>query len=69
MPSAVRAAEETAATLNTVSDHSATAVLADRRQFVDCTLEAVKDVSVSGSDHLEAETVFVTTDLALCHAY
>jgi hypothetical protein len=67
--SAVRAAEETAATLDSMSDYSAAAVLANGRQFVDRTLEAIKDVPVSGSDHLEAETVFVTADLTLCHAY
>jgi hypothetical protein len=64
---AARAAEKSVPTLDTMSDYFATAVLANWRKFVNCALEAVKDVSVPGSDHLEAQTVFVTADLALCH--
>jgi hypothetical protein len=62
-------AEKLASALDTVSDHFATAVLTDWGQFVDCTLEAVKDMAAPGRDHLEAEIVFVTADFAFCHVY
>jgi hypothetical protein len=50
---AVRAAEERPPGLDTVADDVAAAVIADRRELVDGTLEAVEHMSLAGRDDFE----------------
>ena len=61
------AAEEFASALNAMSYHFATAVLADRRQLVNRTFEAVEHMPVSRGDHLKTEGVLVSANFTLCH--
>jgi GTP 3',8-cyclase len=64
---AMRATEESATGFDPVSDHLATAVLADRRERVNRTLEAVEDMHRPRGVHLEAHPVVVAAYLADGH--
>src|SRR5215204_300155 len=68
MPGAIRAAKELPAAFDAMTDHAAPTVLAHGRQFVDGAFEAVKHVTVTGCDHLEAQRIIVTANFADCHA-
>ncbi len=68
MPRAVGAAEESSAAFDAVSNDTASAVLAQGSHLVDRALEAIKHVTLAGRDHLEAQRVVVTANLANCHA-
>src|SRR5262245_43924004 len=61
---AVRAAVVELATLDAVADDAGAAVVADRREQLDRTLEAVEDVRFAAHDHLERLLVVVAADLA-----
>src|SRR5262245_14371123 len=65
---AVRAAEQMPVGLDPVPDHAAAAVLAERRERVDRTLEAVEEMSGAVED-LERLVVVVPTDLATRHEF
>jgi len=67
MPGAIRAAKELPAAFDAMTDHAAPTVLAHGRQFVDGAFEAVKHVTVTGCDHLEAQRIIVTANFADCH--
>ena len=69
MPSAIGAAKKLPAALDAVSDHAAPTVLAHWSQLMDRTFKAVKHVTVTGCDHLEAQRIIVTANFADCHAY
>ena len=68
MPRAIGATEESSATFDAVSDDTASAVLTHGSHFVDGALEAIKHVTLTGCDHLEAQRVVVAANLANCHA-
>src|SRR5690606_26227555 len=44
-----------------------TTMVADRRELVDRTLEAIEHMAVAGGDHLEGEMILVAAHLALGH--
>src|SRR5438874_529079 len=67
MARTVGAAEETAIGLDPVPHDLDAAVFADRRQAVDCALEAVEDVDSPSSMHLETHPVVVAADLTNRH--
>ena len=52
---------------HTVPDDPAIAVWADRRQRVDCTLEAIERVMLACYDHFKRLVVFVFTNFACSH--
>jgi hypothetical protein len=64
---AVSTAEDPAVRLDSVSDHTAATVSADRRERVNRTLEAVERVRVACAHDLERLVVVVTAYLADGH--
>jgi hypothetical protein len=67
---AVSAAVEVPVRLDAVTNHLHPAVLADRGEGVDGTLEAIEGVpAVTSHPNLEGFVVVVAADLALCHAH
>jgi hypothetical protein len=60
-------AEKLAANLDAMPYHSALAMLANRRNRLNGTFEAVKCVSRSSGDQLEGLIVFITADFAFRH--
>jgi len=64
---AVGAAEDSAVGLDTVADHSATAVSASRGKRVDRALEAVEDMRLPVPNNLESLVVVVAANLARRH--
>jgi hypothetical protein len=68
VPGAIGATEELAATFHTVSDHLASAMLANRSQLMDRAFEAVKYVPVTRCDYFKAQGIVVATNFAYCHA-
>ena len=63
----MRAAEEGAGGLDTVTNDPTPAMITGRRQLVDGALEAIEDVPVAGRDHLERQVVVVPTHLTFGH--
>jgi hypothetical protein len=68
VPGAIGATEELAATFYTVSDHLASAMLANRSELMDRAFEAVKYVPVPRCDNFEAQGIVIATNFAYCHA-
>src|SRR5215207_4281934 len=64
---AVSTAEDLAVRLDSVSDHTAATVTADRRERVNRTLEAVERVRVACARNLERLVIVVTAYLADGH--
>jgi len=64
----VGTAEDAALRFDTVADHAAAAVLADRCEGVDRALEAVEDVRRAAPVNLERLVVFIAADLTGRHA-
>ena len=62
-PGAMGTAIERAVRLDAVSDDLAVAMVANRRQLLHGTLEAVERVRHAGSDHLERKMVVVPITL------
>ena len=60
-------AEKLAANLDAMANHSALAMLANRRNRLNSTLEAVKCMPRSGGDQLESLVVFVAANFASGH--
>jgi hypothetical protein len=68
LPGAVRAAIEFALRFHAVADDLAVAMLADRRERMDCAFEAVECVGWPlGEDNLEGLIVLVPADFAPWH--
>jgi hypothetical protein len=63
----MRTAKEAAADFNTVSDHFAFAVLANRSDSLDCAFKAVEGVSRAGCNQIETLVIVVATNFAFCH--
>jgi hypothetical protein len=53
----------------TVPDHPALAMLANRRNRLNCTFEAVECMLLTGGDQLESFIVLVAADFALGHNF
>ncbi len=60
-------AEKSPADLDAVSDHPAFAVLANRRNGLNCALKAIESVTGSGGYQFETLVVLVSTNLAGGH--
>jgi hypothetical protein len=63
----VDAAEDLSVGFNAVSDYPAVAVRANRRQRVDCALEAIEDVMFPANDYLKGLVIFVLANFACRH--
>jgi hypothetical protein len=50
-----------------VADDPATTVIANRREFMDCTLETVEGVARSSRYHFEGKVIIVTAYFTLGH--
>jgi len=64
---AVDATEDFSARFDAVTDNAAAAVRANRRQRVDCALEAVEGVTLSTHDHFKRLVVVVLANFACRH--
>jgi len=64
----MRAAEESPADLYAMPDHLATAVLANRRQGLNCTLKAVEGMLRTRRPDLKALVILVPANFALGHS-
>jgi hypothetical protein len=64
---AVDAAEDLSVCFDAVSDDSAVAVRANRRQRVDCALEAVEGVMLTANDYFERLVIFILANFACSH--
>jgi hypothetical protein len=64
---AVGTAVQDAVRLNAMAHDPASAVLAGRRESMDCTLEAVESTPLAGHHNLEGFVVVIATHLALSH--
>ena len=61
------AAEDLSVRFDTVTDDSAVAVQANRRQRVDCAFEAIEGVTLSAHNDFKRLVVFVLADFACMH--
>src|SRR5258708_29719705 len=61
------AAEKPTTNLHTMADYSALTMLANGRNRLNGTLEAVKRVPCPGGDQLESLVVFITANFAFRH--
>ncbi len=61
------AAENLSVRFDAVSDDPAVAVRANRRQRVDCALEAIKGVVLVGNDHFNRLVIFIFANFAFSH--
>jgi hypothetical protein len=50
-----------------VADNPALAVGANRRERVDCALEAIEDVMLAGNDYLKRLVIFIFANFACSH--
>jgi hypothetical protein len=64
---AVDAAEDLSVCFNAVSDDSAIAMRANRRQRVDCALEAVEGMMLPANDYFERLVIFIFANFACSH--
>src|SRR5271166_38170 len=67
LPGAIGAAIEGAVCLDSVADHLASALGADRGELVDRALEAVEDMPLPRRDDFEGQVIFVAADFTLRH--
>jgi hypothetical protein len=61
------ATEDFASLLHAVPNDTASAVRTNRRQRMDRTLKAIKDVMLVGNDHLKRLVVFISANVASSH--
>ena len=59
--------EDLSVRFDAVADDTAIAVRANRRQRVDCALEAIKDVALSAHDHFKRLVIIVLANFAFRH--
>ena len=59
--------EDFSVRFDAVSDYTAVAVGANRRQRVDCALEAIEGVTLSAYDHFKRLVIFVLANFACRH--
>jgi len=67
LPRAIRTTKKRLLGFYSVSDDLAAAVIADGREFVDRTLEAIEGMTRAGGDDLEREIIVVTAHFTFCH--
>jgi hypothetical protein len=63
----IHAAENLSACFNTMTNDSAVAMSAHRRERVDCTLEAIEDVMLPSNNYFERLVVFIFANFACWH--
>jgi hypothetical protein len=63
----MNAAEDLSVSFHAVSDDSAVAVRADRRQRVDRAFEAIERVMLAGYDHFKRLVIFIFANFACRH--
>ena len=61
------AAKDLSVRFHAVADHPALAVGADRRERVDCALEAIEGVMLAGNDYLKRLVIFIFANFACSH--
>jgi hypothetical protein len=61
--------EDFSVRFHAVADDTAVAVQANRRQRVDCALEAVEDVTLSAHNHFKRLVIFVLANFACRHTH
>ena len=61
------AAEDLSIGFHSVADDPAFAMRANRRECVDCALEAVKDVVLVGNNYLKCLVIFIFANFAFSH--
>ena len=61
------ATEDFAPLLHAVPNDPAVAVRANRRERVDCALEAIEGVVLAGDDHLKRLVIFIFANFACSH--
>ena len=61
------AAKDLSIGFDTVADHPAMAVRANRRERVDCALKAIEDVMLAGNDYLKCLVIFIFANFACSH--
>jgi hypothetical protein len=64
---AVHAAKDLSARFDAVADDTAVAVGANRRQRMDCALEAIEGVTLSAHDDFKRLVIFVLANFACRH--
>jgi hypothetical protein len=64
----VGAAKDLFVCFNAVPDYAAVAVRANRRQRVDCALEAVEGVTLAAHDDFKGLVVFILANFACSHS-
>ena len=69
LPGAIGATIESIIRLDTVSDDLAAAVIADGREFVDCTLETVERMPPTGCYDLKRQVIIVAAHFTFRHCY
>jgi len=60
-------AEKSAADFHAMADHTALAMLADRRDGLNGALKAVESVPGAGRDQLESLVILIAANFAFCH--
>jgi hypothetical protein len=61
------AAEDLSIGFHAVADYSAVAVRANRRERVDCALEAIERVMLAGDDYFKRLVIFIFANFACSH--
>ena len=61
------AAKDLSIGFHAVADHPAVAVRANRRERVDCALEAIEGVMLAGNDYLKRLVIFIFANFAFSH--
>jgi hypothetical protein len=67
MPRAICAAIESAVCLNAVPDDLAGAMIANRREFMDCTLETIERVTRPRRHNFKGKMIIVAAYFTLSH--
>jgi hypothetical protein len=63
----VDAAKDLSIGFHAVAHHPAVAVRANRRERVDCALEAIEGVTLAGNDYLKCLVIFIFANFAFSH--
>jgi hypothetical protein len=61
------ATEDLSISFHAVTDHPALAVRANRRERVDCALEAIEGVMLPSNDHFKRLVIFIFANFACSH--
>ncbi len=61
------AAKDLSTGFHAMTHHPAVAVRANRRERVNCALEAIEGVTLAGNDYLKCLVIFIFANLACSH--